>query len=162
MIRYNRMILSGVAVAMLMSGAGSAAAPKPTPREEIKAALEAQYAAIVGGISAPKFSEMLYAPDVIIVGEGDTGLKRGIESAAEEVAAHWASLGPGGVKKCKLALAEDAGVSSATTYASFGVLHCEPNPPTVKEAGDYRALYVWKKLPQGWRVELEQWGLGKL
>jgi hypothetical protein len=32
----------------------------------------------------------------------------------------------------------------------------------MKEAMDFRTVYVWKKLPQGWRVALEMWGLGKL
>lgn len=158
-------IVSGALIAVsLIAGAGAAAASAggPSPRDEIKAGLDAQYAAILAGISAAKFAEMLYAPDVVIVGEGDTGLQRGIKTATAEVEAHWASLGPNGVKKCKISLADDTAIYSANTYASFGVLHCEPNPPATKQAGDYRVLYVWKKLPQGWRVALEQWGIGKL
>jgi ketosteroid isomerase-like protein len=157
--------ISSALIAFFLLGSASAAtanAAEPSPRDEIKAALDAQYAAILGGISAAKFAEMLYTPDVVIVGEGDTGLKHGIHTAISELEAHWASLGPDGVKKCRVSLAEGPAVHSAKTYASFAVLHCEPNPPAVKEAGDFRVLYVWKKLPQGWRVALEQWGIGKL
>ncbi len=161
---YHRIISSALLAVCLIGGVGAATADAaaPSAREEIKAALDAQYAAIVGGISAAKFAELLYTPDVVIVGEGDTGLKHGIKTAISELEAHWASLGPDGVKKCKVSLAEGPAVQSAKTYASFAVLHCEPNPPAVKEAGDFRVLYVWKKLPQGWRVALEQWGIGKL
>jgi hypothetical protein len=164
MMSHHRTVSSALIVLLLIAGAGAAVADsvRPSPRDEIKAALDAQYAAILGGISAAKFAEMLYAPDVVIVGEGDKGLQHGIKTATADVEAHWASLGPDGVKKCKVSLANGPGVSSATTYASFGVLHCEPNPPASKEASDIRVLYVWKKLPQGWRVALEQWGIGKL
>jgi ketosteroid isomerase-like protein len=129
---------------------------------EIKAAMNTVEAAVMGGESPAKVAELLYAPDVVMVGEGEANATRGMKAAVEALESHWASLGPDGQKHCKLRLTDEQAVASATTYAAFLVLHCEPNPPAVKEAMDFRTLYVWKKLPQGWRVALEMWGAGKL
>ena len=157
-------IVTGVAIAFLTANVATADAsePRSNPRDEIKAVIKATQIAIANGASATELSEMLYAPDIIEVGEGEPGPKLGMKSAIAEVEAHWASLGPGGHKKCKLRLADYPGLASETTYASFVVLHCEPNPPALMEAQDIRCLYVWKKLPQGWRVVMFQWGIGTL
>jgi ketosteroid isomerase-like protein len=132
------------------------------PREEIRATIEATQIAIANGVSPAEFSRMLYSPDIIEVGEGLQDPTIGIENATTAVADHWASIGPEGLKNCELSLADYPGVFSETIYASFVVLRCKANPPKVMEAQNIRCLYVWKKLPQGWRVAMFQWGLGNL
>lgn len=157
--------LVGLGTAIAIGGAAVAdcRSTTPNPTAEIRAAIDAFQAAVTRGESAAAAAELLFAPDVIMVGEGEAGSRRGIKIAIAEMEAHWAAMGPGGIQKCaKLKLAEDTAVYSAETYASFLELHCEPNPPAVNEAQDVRMVYVWKKLPQGWRVALEQWGVGKL
>jgi ketosteroid isomerase-like protein len=158
-------ILIGLGTAVAIAGAAVAdcGPTTPNPTAEIRATIDAFQAAVTRGESAAVAAELLFAPDVVMVGEGEAGTRRGIKIAIAEMEAHWAAMGPGGIQKCsKLQLADDTAVYSADTYASFLALHCEPNPPAVEAAQDVRVLYVWKKLPQGWRVALEQWGIGKL
>ena len=163
-MKRNEKFLSTVISVCLVAGAVIAAAD-PTesdPREEVVAALEATNAAVRGGISPTGLAEMLFAPDVISLGEGEIVATRGIKANAAAVAEHWAGSGPDGQKKCTQALTDDPGVFSGDTYASFFTHHCDANPPAVTEAVDIRGIYVWKKLPQGWRVALVHWGVGKL
>ena len=159
---HNRTIRHWVATACLIGGSAVAYAEPASPRDEIQATVDAVNAAVMGGISPAGLAEMLFAPDVVGVGEGESDATRGMAANTKAVEEHWAGMGPDGQKKCTLALTEDAGVSSPDTYASFFTLHCEPNPPVVTETSDIRGIYVWKKLPQGWRVALEIWGVGKL
>lgn len=127
-------------------------------RDEVKATLDAMQAAVQRDESTVKVAEMLYAPDVIMVGEGKGGMTQGMQAAVLLLQVGWGErLGPGGQKKCRLSLGDDPGVSSPNTYASTVVLHCDPNPPALKEPIDMRGVLVWKKLPQGWRVAIEQW-----
>ena len=160
---HNRNMLIGVATAFLIAMTALGADPdKLDTRDQIKAKIAEVNAAVIGGKSPPEVTELLYAPDMIAIGEGEPEATRGIKAMTAGIEASWAASGPDGQKKCVLSLTDDAGVASADTYASFVTLHCEPNPPAVKEAMDIRAIYVWKRLPQGWRVVLEQWGVGKL
>jgi hypothetical protein len=71
------------------------------------------------------------------------------------------SLGPGGTKGCKYTIVDPV-VSSATTFSSFLLLRCRANPPVLKEDQVLRMMYVWKKLPEGWRVVLEMYAAGKM
>lgn len=159
----SRAFLIGAASASLISCAVvTVASPANGTLNEIKAAMNAVEAAVLGGESPAKVAELLYAPDVVMVGEGEANATRGMKAAVAALESHWASLGPDGQKHCKLRLTDEQAVASATTYAAFLVLHCEPNPPAMKEAMDFRTMYVWKKLPQGWRVALEMWGAGSL
>lgn len=160
----NRTMTGGVATALIIVAATVAVAdaPEQTPREQIKAHVDAVQTAVMRGDSPAQVAQLLYAPDIIMVGEGEAGPTRGMKAAIKALEDHWASLGPDGQKHCTLSLGSDPGVGSATTYAAFVLLHCEPNPPTIKEPSDFRTVYVWKKLPQGWRVAIEQWGAGKL
>lgn len=159
-----RAFIIGVSNAFLIASAvATGASPaNPDTLREIKAAMATVEAAVMGGESPARVAELLYAPDVIMVGEGEAGATRGMKAAVEALETHWASLGPDGQKHCKLTLTGEQAVASATTYAAFLILHCEPHPPAMKEAMDFRTVYVWKKLPQGWRVALEMWGIGKL
>jgi uncharacterized protein YbdZ (MbtH family) len=155
-------VFLGAAAALLAAAAAGAGPEASETRHQIEAAVGKIQAAVQGGQSAAQVAELLYTNDIIIVGEGGAPAARGRQAALAAMEAHWASLGPDGVKRCKLALADDPGVASAETYASFFVLHCDPIPPSAEQIPDVRGIYVWKKTPHGWRVALEQWGIGKL
>jgi len=159
-----RTLVFGVLAAAFAVGAASADEPaaESTVRNEVRATVDAVNAAVRAGISPAGLVEMLFAPDLVAVGEGEPGARRGGRAYAAVVKEHWDAMGPDGQKKCLLALAEETGVSSADVYASFFTLTCEPNPPSVTEASVIRGIYVWKRLPEGWRVVLEQWGVGAL
>jgi ketosteroid isomerase-like protein len=148
-------LFGGAAVADVDSGTNS------SPKEAVRRVMREADAAMASGAPAAKISAILYSSDVVIVGEGDKGAQRGMKAATADVEGFIASLGPNGGKSCK-SESVDPIVSSKNTYASFMLIHCDANPPTLPDAMDVRCLYVWKKLPQGWRVVLEQWGVGKL
>lgn len=127
---------------------------------QVQAALDRVQAALARGDDASTVTHMLYANNVVIVGEGDAQASHGIDAAVEDVK-EWAdSLGPGGEKTCKFKLADPAVVSSRT-FSSFVLLHCDANPPKLPQAQVLRMMYIWQKLPQGWRVQLEMWAPGK-
>jgi ketosteroid isomerase-like protein len=140
----------GVAVSGLCSAEPAAASPARIGVEKVLRSVEA---AMSRGESAEKVTRMLYSDDAVIA-EGDTGSMRGMAAAIEGVHGFFDALGPGGGKGCKFTLVDPA-VQSTETFASFISLICKPNPPTLKEEMDLRLMYVWKKLPQGWRVVLE-------
>lgn len=148
--------------ALLVSAIVMTTPAKADTLQEIKAAMATVETALMGGASPAKVAELLYAPDVVLIGEGEASVTRGLKAATTMLEEHWKGLGPDGQKYCKLSLSGEQAVSSSTTYAAFLVLHCKPNPPATKEAMDFRTVYVWKKLPQGWRVAIEMWGLGKI
>jgi hypothetical protein len=137
----------------------SCSAAAPSPRDEVLIVLRSVQDAIVRGDSPTAIATMQYAPNVVIVGEGDKEPERGLKAAASALDAFVTSLGPNGQKSCRNELAEPT-VASANTYASFLLIHCGANPPARPDPIDVRCLYVWQKLPQGWRVVLEQWGVG--
>ncbi|MBL8267628.1 hypothetical protein [Steroidobacter sp.] len=162
MISTRAFTSGAVTVALLLSTVVTSVAARADTLQEIKAEMATVETALMGGASPAKVAELLYAPDVVMVGEGEAGVTRGMKSAVQALEEHWAGLGPDGQKHCKLTLTGEQAVASATTYAAFLVLHCKPNPPATKEAMDFRTVYVWKKLPQGWRVAIEMWGVGKI
>lgn len=162
MLTWKSKVLFGAAAAFLAMTGAEAGPAESQIRHQVAAAVDEIQAAVQGGKSAAQVAELLYTNDIIIVGEGGAPASRGKHAALAAMEAHWASLGPGGVRLCKLALADDPGVASAETYASFFVLHCDPVSPSAGQIPDVRGIYVWKKTPRGWRVALEQWGMGKL
>jgi len=122
-------------------------------RSEIQQVLTTLEAALARGDSAEDTARMLYAEDVLI-SSPDTPVVRGIEGATAAVQDFFDALGPGGGKGCKYRVIDPV-VASSATFASFLSLSCKANPPVLAEDLDLRLVYVWKKLPQGWRVVLE-------
>lgn len=129
-------------------------------RDEILAALDTLNAAYSRGASTAELTELLYVPEVVIVGEGEKTPKQGLQGGAAEVDAFVRSLGHEGIKSCKAKLVGPE-VSSAETFASFVSFHCDAQPPGQPQPIEARLLWVWKKAPHGWRIALEQWGMGK-
>jgi ketosteroid isomerase-like protein len=109
--------------------------------------------------SSTAVSHLLYADNVVLLGQDDQRAARGMQAAIDEVRDWKKSLGPGGMKTCRYTIVEPA-VASGTTFSSFMLLHCAPNPPVLPQGQELRMMYVWKKFPQGWRVQLEMWAPG--
>ena len=130
-------------------------------KAEIAATLHTLEAALARGDNATQISKMLYAEDDLLTGEGERGGTRGMAATIKDVQGWMDSLGPGGAKGCKYTIVEPV-VSSATTFSSFLLLHCNANPPVLSKDQDLRMLYVWRKQPEGWRVVLEVYEEGKL
>lgn len=157
--------LGGVVATMLCVQACTSVATAPEGRvelrvrQEIEAMLRAQEAANVAGDSGEQLARRLYAPDVAVSGEGEPRVALGMAKAAEATEGWRQSLGPDGQKHCRFEL-KDPFVASETVAASYIILRCKANPPTLPEDSVTRMLYVWKRLPEGWRVALEVWGAG--
>jgi ketosteroid isomerase-like protein len=131
-----------------------------TTESQIQAAVHAVEEGFVREDDPVTLSHRLYADDVVLLGEDDAHAAHGMAAAIEEVKGWEKSLGPDGLRTCKYTLVKP-GVASRTTFSSFMLIHCAPNPPVLPQGQDLRMMYVWRKLPQGWRVELEMWAVGK-
>lgn len=117
-------------------------------------------AALARGDTATQVVHGLYADNVLITEEPPVVNLRGTAAAIEGVQAFLDALGPGGGKGCRYTVIEPV-VASKTTFSSYLALNCAANPPVLPENMDLRMLYVWKRLPQGWRVVLEAVQTGK-
>jgi ketosteroid isomerase-like protein len=142
----------GTAALTSIAQADQPAAPGQS-RAAIEKVLHSVEAALARGDTAAQLTNMLYADNVVIT-EDDPGSMRGTAAAIKGVQDWLDSLGPGGGKGCKYGVIEPT-VESSTTFTSYLSLHCNANPPVLKEDMDLRMIYAWKKLPQGWRVVLE-------
>ncbi|MDB6105811.1 MAG: SnoaL-like protein [Gammaproteobacteria bacterium] len=134
-------------------------AGKGTVRAAIENRLHSVEAALARGDSAENITRMLYADNVMIT-EDAPGSMRGTPAAIKGVQEWLDALGPGGAKGCKYGVVGPT-VESSETFSSYLSLHCRANPPVLKEDMDLRMIYVWQKLPQGWRVVLESVQSGK-
>lgn len=164
MTTFGKSTFAGLAISLsLAAGTPTCAEPAPpaSPRSEVLSVLREVEAGIARGDSPEKSVSLMYSPDVIVVGEEDASARRGLKPTVEAVAAFQASLGSNGVKGCRYELPVGE-VSSPTTFTSFVLLHCKANPPALPEDLELRMIYSWAKLPQGWKIVLEMWGVGKL
>lgn len=153
-----------VATSVLVSSVAGAVQPAiaaDATRTQIEASLKTLEKALVRGDSATAVSKLLYADDDLLTGEGEAGGTRGMAATIKDVQGWMDSLGPGGTKGCKYTIVDPV-VSSETTFSSFVLLKCKANPPVLKADQELRMMYIWKKLPQGWRVVLEMYESGKL
>jgi len=147
--------------ALLMPHMAAADDTGPGPRKaEIMARLHEVEQALARGDGAQKIAKMLYAENVLMVGEGEEKSSKGMAKATSDVQGWLDSLGPNGGKTCKYSI-PDPVVASATTFSSFVLLHCKANPPVLPEDQELRMMYSWEKSVQGWRVVLEMWAPGK-
>lgn len=130
-------------------------------KAEIEAALQSQERASAAGESVEQLSRRFYAEDVVLVGEGDAHVKRGMAAAIVELDEWTKSLGPQGEKDCHFHV-EDPVIAARTTASAFVTLTCKSRPPYLKEDQTVRQLFVWQRTPQGWRVAMEMWENGSL
>jgi hypothetical protein len=128
-------------------------------RTQIESALHAVEKLLARDASAEEIVGLLYADDALLTGEGAAGSFRGRAAVIEDVAEWKKGLGPGGSKTCKYAIVDPV-VASKTVFSSFLLLTCKANPPVMPKDQTLRMLYTWTRLPQGWRVILEQYESG--
>jgi len=153
---------AGAGVLMITSSLVMAGpAQTSATRDQIAKALQVITDGVQNGDSAATMARKLYAKNILIIGEGEAHAAQGIDEAAQDTQAFWDSLGPDGAKSCKFQMVEPS-VQSRDTYTSFLLLNCKANPPALTKAVTVRLLYSWKKLPAGWRVVLETWGIGSI
>jgi ketosteroid isomerase-like protein len=156
-----KIVAATTAVAVSLASMTGPAWAADSTRKQIETSISKLEKALARGESAEVIAKMLYADDDLLTGEGEEGGTRGMAATIKDVQAWMDSLGPGGTKGCKYQLVDPV-VASATTFSSFILLKCKANPPVLKEDQDLRMMYIWKKLPQGWRVVLEMYASGKL
>lgn len=145
-----------------LSQSSSAATPSAdATRSEIELALRTIEQALARGDSATVISKMMYSDNDRLTGEGQSGSTRQMAGTIKDFQEWLESLGPGGAKGCKFTIVDPV-VASSLTFASFVQLHCSANPPVLAKNQEYRVLYVWRKLPDGWRVVLEMYLSGRL
>lgn len=152
-------LLAAASCTVVATGADSAVPGKV--QSELEGVLAAQDRANANGESAEQLARRFYTDDVAIVGEGDPHAKHGIDAAIVEMTEWMKSLGPQGQRGCHFHL-EGPVIASATSASAFVTLTCNANPPAAPSDQVIRQLFVWKRLPQGWRVAMEMWEGGSL
>ena len=104
------------------------------------------------------FAELMYADDVLLVGEGDMAAVRGIQQAIARIAS---AVGDWGERaRLKFRLTEPA-VTSESIFSAMIDAECQPERPGA-EVIRYRLLAVWKRGPRGWRIAQEMFTSGSL
>ncbi len=159
--RFNRRF-AALSVAGFLSLGADARDASPAPfvdEQEIRQFFADQDSANRAGQSTEALARRFYADDVVVSGEGEPGLQRGIKGAIDELGAWFDYLGPGGNKGCSFTV--DKTIVSAPGMASaFVLLHCNANPPKLQKEETVRQLFVLRRTPQGWRVAQEMWQAG--
>lgn len=128
--------------------------------KEIQAVLtEVESFTAQGGMGQTRaFAELMYDDDVLLVGEGDTAMVRGIHEAIARVASAVSEWGEGSRLKFRL---NEPVLSSGLLLSAMMDAECHPEKPGA-EIIRYRVLAVWKRGPRGWRVAQEMFTSGSL
>lgn len=145
-------VLGGLAIAV------SAGATAAEPAAGFDDALAARYRAVEAAIAAgdgARWFDALYDDSIVLAGEGSAATVRGRQAllpVLDEIART--------TRSCTLAPDAARGHSGSLGY-SFLTYRCTPADGT---APDYavRALFVWRKGPQGWRVVAETYLMGAM
>lgn len=122
---------------------------------EIEAVLRSVESALRDGRSADDVAQMLYAPDLFVVGEGASAATSGLSLFMPEFRDIVASWGP--QPACRFTLFEPCMADGrvAVTFVEF-------HPPGGQEHAVLRAMYGWRRTDAGWRVAMEMYGAGGL
>lgn len=112
--------------------------------------------ALRAGVSATEFSQLLYSPDLIVVGEGWPRAIRGVEAFLPDLTALLDGWGPNADLTFTIVDPILDGVDVATTLVD---VYVAPKKPTAA-AEYYRVVYAWKRSANGWRVAAEMYTLG--
>jgi hypothetical protein len=150
-------LLGVTSLSAAVSAADQTAAERT--KGEIAQTLHKIEQAFASGADGTTLAGMLYADDVLMVGEGENGSSHGIKKAASDITEWLKSLGPNGEKTCKYTI-EEPFVATSTTFTSFLSLKCKANPPGLPEDQLLRLMCAWTKSDKGWRVVLEMWAPG--
>jgi ketosteroid isomerase-like protein len=112
--------------------------------------------ALRAGAGAGEFSELLYAPDLVVVGEGWPRAIRGVEAFLPDLAALLDGWGPNADLTFTIVDPVFADGDVATTLVA---VYVAPQKPTAS-AEHYRVVYAWKRTERGWRVAAEMYTVG--
>jgi hypothetical protein len=125
-------------------------------KRELAQVLQHAADALRAGASATRFSELLYSPNLVVVGEGWPRAIRGIETFLPDLTALLDGWGPNADLTFTIVDPLFDGADVATTLVD---VHVAPKKPDAS-AEHYRVVYAWKRLAQGWRVAAEMYTVG--
>ena len=125
-------------------------------KQELTSVLQAAADALRAGADARRFGELLYSPDLIVVGEGWPRAIRGVESFLPDLSALIEGWGPNADLTFSIIDPVFAGGDVATTLTDVYVAPKKPDAA----AEYYRVVYAWRRLAQGWRVAAEMYTVG--
>lgn len=123
---------------------------------ELRAFFASQDQANRDGLNTTALSKRFYAEDAVVIGEGDSGPRYGVQGGVVALDDWFAYLGPNGNKGCAFTV-HDTAVTSGNLASVFAVLKCKANPPKLTKEETIRQLFVLKRTPEGWRVVREMW-----
>jgi ketosteroid isomerase-like protein len=125
-------------------------------KREIAGLLRGVADALRSGASAAEFAGMLYAPEVVVAGEGWPRAIRGIGAFLPELTGLLEAWGPRPDLTFRIVDPVIAGEGSATTLVDVQV------EPSGAMAGpeNYRVMYAWIRTADGWRVAAEMYTSG--
>jgi hypothetical protein len=108
------------------------------------------------GADAAEFGALLYAPELVVVGEGWPRSIRGFAAFKPDLAALLESWGPNPDLTFNIVDPVIGGRDSATTIADVFVA-----PKKATDPGEhYRVMYAWIRTGRGWRVAVEMYTVG--
>jgi ketosteroid isomerase-like protein len=112
--------------------------------------------ALRAGAGAVDFSQLLYTPDLVVVGEGWPRAIRGVEAFLPDLAALIEGWGPNADLTFTIVDPVFGDGDAATTLVD---VYVAPRRPTAS-AEYYRVVYAWKRTAAGWRVAAEMYTVG--
>lgn len=125
-------------------------------KTEIAQVLRFAADALRRGASAAEFSDLLYAPELVVVGEGWQRAIRGLQAFLPELSALLDGWGPNADLTFSIVDPVIAGGSTATTLVDVYVA-----PKKSSAAAEYyRVMYGWVRTVTGWRVAAEMYTTG--
>ncbi len=124
--------------------------------QEIAEVLRGAADALLHGATAAEFASMLYAPDLIVVGEGWPRAIRGVQAFLPNLNALLQGWGPNADLTFRIVDPVIAGESMATTLVD---VHVAPKG-AMAAAEYYRVMYAWMRTTNGWRVAAEMYTSG--
>ncbi len=125
-------------------------------KREIMGLLRGVADALRSGASAGDFAKMLYAPDVVVAGEGWPRAIRGIGPFLPELTKLLETWGPNADLTFRIVDPVIGGEGTATTLVD---VHVAPSR-AMADAEDYRVMYAWIRTAVGWRVAAEMYTAG--
>jgi len=108
------------------------------------------------GADAGEVGDLLYLPELVVVGEGWPHAIRGFAAFKPDLAALLESWGPNPDLTFSIVDPVIGGGDSATTLADVYVAPKRPSDPGER----YRVMYAWVRTARGWRVALEMYQVG--
>jgi hypothetical protein len=112
--------------------------------------------ALRAGASATEFSQLLYSPDLVVVGEGWPRAIRGVEAFLPDLTALLDGWGP----NADLTFAIVDPVFSSGDVATTLVDVCVAPKTATANAEFYRVVYAWTRTANRWRVAAEMYTVG--